>query len=226
MAQRLELGVLLSRISKLLALDDNINIDPNTGTESKAALRLALIAMTQAEKRIERQGQPIKDLESLSINDELTHVMNPRGFSMQMHQALALAARGEAMGSIIMVDLDRFKAVNDTYDHTTGDAVLQAVAECLKNRIRETYTIDRLGGAEFAVLMPSVSHEIAEQQADPLVRNLNGGSLHWNGVNIPIGTSFGLAHYVSDGDEQSLLQRADETMHLSKFQNKAPGQSR
>lgn len=226
LAERSELGALLSRMSALLALDGNTDIDPNTGTESEVALRLALIAMTEAEKRIERQEQRIKELESLSITDELTHVMNRRGFSMQMHRALALAARGEAMGSVIMVDLDRFKAVNDTYGHAAGDAVLQAVAECLKNRVRETDTIGRLGGDEFAVLMPGVSREIAEQRADALIRDLNGRSLHWNGVNIPIGASIGLAHYVGDEDEQSILQRADAAMYLSKFENKTPSQSR
>ena len=130
------------------------------------------------------------------------------------------------MGSVIMVDLDRFKAVNDTYGHAAGDAVLQAVAECLKNRVRETDTIGRLGGDEFAVLMPGVSREIAEQRADALIRDLNGRSLHWNGVNIPIGASIGLAHYVGDEDEQSILQRADAAMYLSKFENKTPSQSR
>jgi hypothetical protein len=102
-AGRSELGALLPRMSELLALDDNIDRDPNTDTESQITLRLALIAMTEAEKRIERQEQRIKDLESLSITDELTHVMNLRRISMQMHKALALATRGEAMGSIIMV---------------------------------------------------------------------------------------------------------------------------
>ena len=114
---------------------------------------------------------------------------------MQMHPALALAARGEAIGSVIIVDLDRFKVMNDTYRHAAGDIVLQAVAEWLKDRVRETDTIDRLGGDEFAVLMPGVSHEIAEQWTDTLIRNLNGHSLHWNGVNIPISASVGLTHY-------------------------------
>jgi len=73
-----ELGALLARMPALLALDDNIKIDSNTITESEVALRLALIAMIRAEKRIERQEQRIKDLESLSITDELTHVMSRR----------------------------------------------------------------------------------------------------------------------------------------------------
>jgi len=83
-----------------------------------------------------------------------------------------------------------------------------------------------LGGDEFPVLIPGVSCGIAEQQTDVLVHNLNGCSLHWNGGNISIGASVGLAHYIGNDDKQSMLQRADEAMYLAKFQDKARSQSR
>lgn len=217
-AMRSELDTLLSRMSDLLALDENHTIGTEADSETEVALRLALIAMTEAEKRIERQEQRIRDLESLSITDELTHLLNRRGFSMHLRRALALAARESLGGSVIMIDLDRFKRVNDTYGHAAGDALLTAVAESLKHRVRETDAIGRLGGDEFAVLMPGISHEIAALRIAALDRELNGRSLHWEGTQIPIGASLGLAHYTEGDDEVTVLKRADEAMYRVKFE--------
>jgi diguanylate cyclase (GGDEF)-like protein len=217
---RSELDVLMSRMSDLLALDENQTLGETADSESEVALRLALIAMTEAEKRIERQEQRILELESLSITDELTNLLNRRGFSMQLHRALAFAARGKTGGSIIMIDLDRFKRVNDTYGHAAGDALLQAVAESLKHRVRETDAIGRLGGDEFAVLMPGISREIAAVRIRGLDKELNDRSLQWEGIQIPIGASLGLAHYGEDDDELTVLRRADEDMYRAKFERR------
>lgn len=217
-AIRSEFDTLLSRMSDLLALDDNQAIDGDADNETEVALRLALIAMTEAEKRIERQERRIRDLENLSITDELTHLMNRRGFSLQLHQALAFASRANTGGSIIMIDLDRFKLVNDTYGHAAGDALLQTVAESLRHRVRETDAIGRLGGDEFVVLMPGISRDIAAKRMEALDKELNGRTLHWDGAQIPIGASLGLAHYAGNDDEFAVLKRADDAMYKAKFE--------
>ena len=217
-AIRSELDALLSRMSDLLALDENQAIGTGADSESEVALRLALIAMTEAEKRIERQEHRIRELENLSITDELTHLLNRRGFSMQLRRSLAFAARGNTSGSVIMIDLDRFKLVNDTYGHAAGDALLQTVAESLKHRVRETDAIGRLGGDEFAVLMPGISREIAAKRMEALDKELNGRTLHWEDNQIPIGASLGLAHYTQGDDESAVLKRADDAMYRAKFE--------
>jgi diguanylate cyclase (GGDEF)-like protein len=219
--ERSELDVLFSRMSELLSLDENqaseTGVDSEAGGETEVALRLALIAMTEAEKWIERQEHRIKELEDLSITDELTRLLNRRGFSMQLQRALAFAARGDSGGSVIMIDLDRFKLVNDTYGHAAGDALLQTVAESLKHRVRETDTIGRLGGDEFAVLMPGISKEIATKRIDALDRDLNGRTFQWEIAQIPLGASLSLAHYTGTDDEFDVLKRADEAMYRAKF---------
>jgi diguanylate cyclase (GGDEF)-like protein len=217
-AIRSELDTLLSRMADLLALDENQALGSGTDNETDVALRLALIAMTEAEKRIERQEQRIRDLENLSITDELTHLLNRRGFSLQLHRALAFAVRENTSGSVIMIDLDRFKRVNDTHGHAAGDALLQAVAESLRHRVRETDAIGRLGGDEFVVLMPGISRDIAVKRMEALDRELNGRTLHWDDAQIPIGASLGLAHYAGNDDECTVLKRADDAMYQAKFE--------
>ena len=214
---RSELDVLFSRMSKLLSLDENQASETRESNETEVSLRLALIAMTEAEKRIERQERRIKELEDLSITDDLTRVLNRRGFSIQLQRALAFATRGDCGGSVIMIDLDRFKLVNDTYGHAAGDALLQTVAESLKHRVRETDTIGRLGGDEFAILMPGISKEIAIKRIDALDRDLNGRTFKWEIAQIPLCASLGLAHYTGSDDELDLLKRADEAMYRAKF---------
>jgi diguanylate cyclase (GGDEF)-like protein len=218
-ALRSELDTLLSRMSDMLALDDSQipGLESGADTETETALRLALIAMTEAEKRIERQERRIQELENLSNTDELTGLLNRRGFMNNLRRALVFAARSHVSGSVIMIDLDRFKAVNDSYGHAAGDALLQTVAECLRHRVRETDSIGRLGGDEFAILMPGISKEIAVQRMEGLHRALNGRTLQWNGTPIPIGASLGLAHYGEGDDEASVLHRADEAMYESKL---------
>jgi diguanylate cyclase (GGDEF)-like protein len=225
-AMRSEMDSLLSRMSDLLALDENQTIGADGDSETDVALRLALIAMTEAEKRIERQEQRIQELENLSITDELTHLLNRRGFSIQLHRALAFATRESTGGSIIMIDLDRFKTVNDTYGHAAGDSVLRTIAQSLKYRVRETDAIGRLGGDEFAVLMPGISRDIAVKRLEGLNHDLNGRTLLWEGISIPIGASLGLCHFGEGEDELSVLKRADEAMYRVKFERNGEGLGR
>lgn len=217
-AIRTEFDALLTKMSDVLALDDSQlpEIGGDTSNETEVALRLALIAMTEAEKRIERQEQRIKELENLSNTDELTHLLNRRGFMNNLHRALAFAVRSHVSGSVIMIDLDRFKMVNDRHGHAAGDALLKTVAESLRHRVRETDSIGRLGGDEFAVLMPGISKQIAVKRMEGLDQALNGRTLSWGDLQIPIGASLGLAHYAEGDDEAGVLSRADEAMYRSK----------
>jgi len=217
-AIRSEFDTLLTRMSDVLALDDSQlpEIGSSTSNETEVALRLAMIAMTEAEKRIERQEQRIRELENLSNTDELTHLLNRRGFMNNLHRALAFAVRSHVSGSIIMIDLDRFKAVNDHHGHAAGDALLKAVAESLRHKVRETDSIGRLGGDEFAVLMPGITKEIAAKRIQGLDTELNRRTLAWGELQIPIGASLGLAHYAEGDDEAAVLNRADEAMYRNK----------
>ena len=106
----------------------------------------ALIAATDAQHRIVELRERIAQLEKLAMTDELTGLLNRRGFERELQRTLALASRYEEPGLLVYVDLDGFKLVNDTYGHAAGDAVLKRVSRLLTDNLRCTDLVVRLVG--------------------------------------------------------------------------------
>lgn len=208
------------------ALDPANDTEELGPEETTAALRLALVAMTEAQKRIERQQARIAELESLSVTDELTGTMNRRGFNMQLRKAMAQSKRlshdGQEMqgGVVLMIDLDRFKAVNDTHGHAAGDELLRMVAGVLTRDVRESDTVARLGGDEFAVLMPDLDAEDGLTRANRLERRLNATYLTWSDLVLPVSASVGAVSYSPEDRPAEVLHRADETMYRRKAERR------
>ncbi|HEX2038922.1 MAG TPA: EAL domain-containing protein [Acidimicrobiales bacterium] len=152
-----------------------------------------------------------------ALHDPLTNLPNRRLFRDRVHQAVLLARRTEIPVAVMILDLDRFKEVNDTLGHHIGDLLLQQVANRLQSTLREGDTIARLGGDEFAVLLPSVAGESAAVQvADKIVEALDE-PFSLKGWTFDIDASIGIALFPDHGQSvDSLLQRADVAMYLAK----------
>lgn len=201
--------------------------DPQLNNEqTNVALRLALVAMTEAQKRIERQQARIAELECLSVTDELTGVMNRRGFDMHLGKAIAQSKRLDQGGVVLMIDLDRFKAVNDTHGHAAGDQLLQTVASVLTKDVRETDTVARLGGDEFAVLMPDLEASDGLRRADLLSDRLNTATLSWNNTVLCVSASVGAVRYETRDKPEDVMHRADEIMYAQKSARRGDGEIR
>ena len=179
-------------------------------------LDLALAAVAEAERRLEVQSQRIAYLESLSVTDELTQVRNRRGFQGELERALAEAGRTKKGGVVLLIDLDGFKAINDTHGHAAGDFVLQTVARWLDGHVRPGDTVARMGGDEFAVLMPQTGSDNAASRAAELDRQLNRLTARWGGRQLKIRGSVGLAAYSPGDDADTVVARADQTMYEKK----------
>lgn len=208
------------------ALDPANDAADLSPVETTAALRLALVAMTEAQKRIERQQARITELENLSVTDELTGAMNRRGFDMQLRKALAQSKRLSADseesegGVVLMIDLDRFKSVNDTYGHAAGDELLRLVAGVLTRDVRASDTVARLGGDEFAVLMPDLDAADGLARAHRLEKRLNSTRLSWGELVLPVSASVGAVSYQPQDRPVELLKRADEIMYRRKAERR------
>lgn len=221
-----EVTGLLARFNAALqpqtaANEDLPDLGPDTA-DAEAALRLALVAMTEAQRRIERQEARIRELENLSVTDELTGLLNRRGFDMHLGKALAQARRGERRGAVLMIDLDRFKRINDVYGHAAGDGFLQAVAGVLLADVRECDVVARLGGDEFAVLMTDLDRASCGSRARALTDRLNDHVVDWHGTLLPISASVGFVEYGSDDSATGILDRADKLMYLQKNARRSP----
>ncbi len=180
------------------------------------AVEQVLMAAAETEQQIAEQEIRIRHLQSLSVTDELTGLLNRRGFRLELERALARAERRQETGLLVLFDLDFFKAVNDSYGHLAGDAVLCAVAELLRQRTRKSDSIARLGGDEFAVLMTDTKPQRGEALAVKLGRLINGLVVKWRDWEIPISASHGIEPYDADSTLETLLFRADHALYRRK----------
>jgi diguanylate cyclase (GGDEF)-like protein len=160
-----------------------------------------------------------KELEQLALHDSLTGLPNRSLIQDRMKQAISNAHRAGYTLAIIMMDLDRFKEINDTLGHNVGDCLLQDVGSRLRATLRNVDTVGRLGGDEFAILVPDTDSAASVTIAKKLIQALEPPFL-LEGLNFSIGASFGIALYPEHGfDASMLLKRADVAMYIAK-QNK------
>ena len=158
----------------------------------------------------------------LSIIDELTGIHNRRFFFPEAHAALASAVRHRHAFSIMMVDLDHFKQINDVHGHSMGDKVLQVTAALLKGQTREGDIIARFGGEEFVLALPNTDLDGARQLADRVLHSLR--SLAFNATDRPlrVTTSIGLSGLTGQESPdrpdllESLLRQADQALYFGK----------
>ena len=167
---------------------------------------------TQVAAAIERK-QMHERLEHMAQYDQLTHLPNRQLFLDRLKTALARAQRDQRLLSLLFIDLDRFKEVNDTLGHAMGDLLLQRLLEC----VRGSDTVARLGGDEFVVLLESgLARDHATTVADKILSAFTQ-PFDLEGIRLNIQPSIGVAIYPEHGGEEDhLLGHADEAMYLSK----------
>ena len=165
-----------------------------------------------------------KRLEKMALTDELTGAANRRGFDMQFHKSAArFARRGQAF-SLILLDVDRFKEINDKFGHLEGDRVLVGVAEAVHGQVRPMDIHARWGGDEFVVLTECPLSE-AVAVADRICEQV-GQTLYAGPLEVPVSLSCGVAEYREGESLDDLLWRVDQALYASKGGGQGQGQLR
>jgi diguanylate cyclase (GGDEF)-like protein len=173
------------------------------------------------EQRVEERTRALdvarRKAESLARTDPLTALPNRRCFRETGEAAVALARRfGHVLGVIVM-DLDHFKRVNDSHGHAAGDAVLVAVAEALRHVSREVDGTGRLGGEEFALVLPETTLDQAVAVAERLRRHLAGLEIPFGGAVLTITASFGVSAFrPTHASLDAILAEADTALYAAK----------
>jgi diguanylate cyclase (GGDEF)-like protein len=154
----------------------------------------------------------------LSITDEVTPLFNFRFFHQILDRELKLVDRYRSVLSLLFMDLDRFKPINDTYGHLRGSRVLREVGFLVRAAVRETDYPARYGGDEFVVILPQTDGAAARMLASKLRRLIEGHRfLQEEGINASIGVSVGIATYPAEASsKEALIRLADERMYLDK----------
>ena len=192
------------------------SVEPERTKGERPLIERALDAASEVQQRFADQDARIQYLENLAIIDELTTLLNRRGFNDQLRRALASSKRYGDLGVLVVCDFDNFKAINDTYGHAVGDEVLRHTAKVLNANVRETDIVARLGGDEFAVLMVQTSWRDGFKRARSLNRVLNCSVAAIGKVQIEINASFGVEPFGPHDEEDNLVARADMAMYCNK----------
>lgn len=159
----------------------------------------------------------IEELAHLASHDPLTGLFNRRRFGDEMASRLADSRRYQTPGALLVIDLDGFKAINDTFGHQAGDVVLRAVGEVLRHHSRETDTAARLGGDEFAVLAHHTTAAGAQAFASKLLERISSMGVPFDGHTLRVGASIGVALFPAQGNTaEAIFAAADEALYESK----------
>lgn len=192
----------------------------NQNMEGRVAARTA--ALQQANEQLKREIQERKRVEAklqeLATTDELTQIFNRRHFFKLARREFKRAQRYHHPLSIVLMDLDHFKRVNDRHGHPAGDQALRTVATVCQDNLREIDILARYGGEEFILLLPEIGADPARQAAERLRQKIAAESIAIGGQTIAITASLGVASLEEDGEESvgAVLHRADQALYTAK----------
>jgi diguanylate cyclase (GGDEF)-like protein/PAS domain S-box-containing protein len=188
----------------------SIHVVPLDGEHGTVAL-LHVLDVSE-RKRFETE------LRHLADHDPLTGLLNRRRFELDVERQLTHAQRYRRPGAVIVLDVDRFKRINDTYGHSVGDHLIVSVADALRARLRASDVIARLGGDEFAVLLPEIDRAGVEAVAHELVQAVAAHATCVGGRVLPrVTISVGVATFGPEAVErETLLVAADTAMYRAK----------
>ena len=170
----------------------------------------------------------VRELRELSRTDQLTGVRNHATFYAELSRELALARRYGRCGTLMVADLDGFKEVNDTHGHAVGDEILKDAANALCRTLRDTDIVGRVGGDEFAALLPGTGREAANVAALRFAELLDSSERKGPGGAVRVGVSVGLTTFDGSGDlsAKQAFAAADRAMYEAKQNRRSPSPRR
>lgn len=167
---------------------------------------------------VTEQTQTKLALEYRTMHDELTGLYNRYFFNQNLKQFVAMGERYKHPFSLISFDIDFFKSINDTFGHDIGDQVLKEIAQTVKSNVRNTDLVCRVGGEEFAILMPETALASAASIAEKLRQKVE--EIVFESLDHPVTISLGVVELLDQEDGDSLYKRADNAMYQAKEQGR------
>jgi diguanylate cyclase (GGDEF)-like protein len=183
----------------------------------------AAAAQAQLQAEVERLKSDliqaelkIADLEARADVDPMLGILNRRGFERELARSLAYVKRYATVASLVFIDLDGFKAINDRHGHAVGDALLKAVARQLTSHVRASDIVARLGGDEFAVLMWHVGQAHAVAKAHELEELIAAAGTGEGAGRVSVGASAGMVPLDGHTTPEQIVDAADKAMYVRK----------
>ena len=147
----------------------------------------------------------------MTVTDTLTGIKNLRFFKKKIKEEMYSAKRYGNNLSLVMLDIDHFKSINDNYGHDIGDTVLVEYTKLISSNLRESDIFSRTGGEEFMIILPHSDIENASNIAEKLRKKIENHKL-----TVPITMSLGVTEYIKDEDEETFIKRVDDALYKAK----------
>ncbi|HXU92509.1 MAG TPA: GGDEF domain-containing protein [Gallionella sp.] len=200
-------------------LDSLINNMAGDTDKMRNSVQQLQAQLEASKQQVEKLNQELESARGEALTDPLTGVLNRRGFETRTQLIFADEAALSKGLCLLMIDIDHFKKINDTYGHLFGDKVIGAVANTLKSKVKGQDAIARLGGEEFAVLLPETNLSGAHVVAEQIRQAIENGKIRRLDTNDQIGgitISVGIAAHAKGGGLVELMNRADKALYVSK----------
>lgn len=201
---------------ELAAIIDLIIVENQRAKQSAAN---AIRELSNAQATIAKLQTSLDEAVAETMKDALTGVGNRRGFDLALDEAIATAQSGSKPMTLVICDLDHFKRINDEFGHAMGDQVLKLAAQALSSTVRGSDIVCRIGGEEFAIILPNTALKEALTVSERIRSKLLSQTLAVRGTNKTVGTisaSFGVAERFEGNDAKRLLDRADGALYRAK----------
>jgi len=202
-------------LSAIIGMLDEALVETQ-GLGTAEALTAARLQTEEAERSIQQLRDELEQVKSLLHEDPLTGVLNRRGTDEAFRREAARSDRHGGALSIALIDLDNFKALNDTLGHPAGDRALKHVAQCVRSTLRPNDIVGRFGGEEFLVLLPDTGLASSAAVLSRIRRELARRPLPEQDITLKITFSAGIAERVADEPMDRAIARADAALYRAK----------
>ena len=180
------------------------------------AITTLMAEVDRMRQELDESRSRIEYLEQLADQDTLAPVANRRAFVRELSRTLSYAERYGTPSSVIYLDLNGLKQLNDTKGHAAGDAAILKVAKILASNVRESDVVGRLGGDEFGVMLSHADENSASAKAEQLAKTIADDPLEFEGETIVLEVAFGVHTIHGGGDAGAALEAADKAMYAHK----------
>lgn len=195
------------------------------GLDARDVSESGIAVLERLTAELAEMKAKLEAAEALADRDTLAPVFNRRAFLRELHRTMSEVERYKTPAAVIYIDLDGFKAVNDEYGHSAGDAVLRHVGVLLTDSVRESDVVGRLGGDEFGIILNRATAEEAAAKAASLSDKINSSAILYAGVPHRIRASVGVHPIAMVEDPETAIARADEAMYAEKHARRAQTQA-
>ncbi|MCF8473098.1 MAG: GGDEF domain-containing protein [Emcibacter sp.] len=213
-------AALVTETSHARNINDTANIMGIPSSEVTEKVRNAIMALMSEvdgmRKELELAHRKISELEKLADQDSLVAISNRRAFVREMSRMISYSQRYGIKSSLVFLDMNDLKKINDENGHSVGDAALVHLSSVIVKNLRDSDIVGRLGGDEFGIILPKADEQTATTKAQDLVNTIYKTPLIWQGKEFPLKVAYGIYPLSGNESADQALDMADKNMYVHK----------